>query len=81
MGAYRADPGGNDDAGESYVVLGKADSVAVNLAKASDQRSLVSSPSSWLNQRIISPVAPTPIAKGDRRRGRLCKPEQASESA
>ncbi len=31
VGARRADPGGNSDAGESYVVFGKADTAAVNL--------------------------------------------------
>ena len=32
VGAYRADPGGNDFAGESYVVFGKADGTPVSLA-------------------------------------------------
>ena len=31
VGAYRADPGGDSDAGESYVVFGKAGSTAVDL--------------------------------------------------
>jgi len=32
VGAYGADPGGDSNAGESYVVFGKADSAPVNLA-------------------------------------------------
>ena len=32
VGANRADPGGNSNAGESYVVFGKADGTVVNLA-------------------------------------------------
>ncbi len=32
MGALNADPGGNSGAGESYVVFGKADGTAVDLA-------------------------------------------------
>ncbi|MCH7799446.1 MAG: FG-GAP repeat protein [Planctomycetes bacterium] len=32
VGAWSADPGGNSSAGESYVVLGKADTAAVNLS-------------------------------------------------
>ena len=32
VGAYRADPGGDTDAGESYVVFGKADNTPVDLA-------------------------------------------------
>ena len=32
VGARKADPGGNDRAGESYVVFGKADGTAVNLS-------------------------------------------------
>ncbi|MEE8458220.1 MAG: integrin alpha [Phycisphaerales bacterium] len=32
VGAYRADPGGNNSAGESYVVFGKAGTTPVNLA-------------------------------------------------
>ncbi len=32
VGAHRADPAGNSRAGESYVVFGKADGMAVNLA-------------------------------------------------
>ena len=31
VGAYRADPDGNSQAGESYVVFGKADSASVDL--------------------------------------------------
>ena len=31
VGAFRADPDGNSDAGESYVVFGKADSTTIDL--------------------------------------------------